>query len=254
MKLVRHASFTVTASLLALGLVACGGDQKTEPKTPETTGASTASMPASDMPPAPATPATSDTSGTGSMGSTSGSGSTGSTTPAETPPTDENIAAIAGAANTSEIEQGKLASTKAKDAKVKKFGTKMVTDHGDVGKKHTELLKKTKMTPQDNATSTMITSESGKTIEQLKTATGADFDKIYIDAQVKDHQMLLDALDQKLIPNAKNADLKAELTAIRPKVEAHLKMAQDIQKGLGATGTAGSTGTGTSTGTTAPKK
>jgi putative membrane protein len=247
MKFVRHATFTVIASALALGIVGCGGDQKSEPKSPETTGAATTAM-ASDMtPPAPTTPATppADTAGTGSMGSTSGGGGMGSTTPAESPPTDENIAAIAGAANTSEIEQGKLASTKAKDPKVKKFGAMMVTDHGDVAKKHTELLKKTKMTPQDNSMSTMITSDSTKVIEQLKTATGAEFDKMYIDAQVKDHQMLLDALDQKLIPNAKNADLKAELTSIRPKVEAHLKQAQEIQKTLG---------TGTSTGTGMPKK
>lgn len=53
-----------------------------------------------------------------------------------------------------------------------------------------------------------------------------------IDAQVKAHQEVLDAFDNKLIPSARDASLKANLQQVRPMVAAHLKDAQDIQKAL----------------------
>jgi putative membrane protein len=256
MKFARHASFIAISSVLALGLIGCGGGPKQEAKTPETTSAPATVTPTETTP--PSTTPTTDTTGTGSMGSTSGTGSMGATSaPAEAPMTDENIAAIAGAANTAEVDQGKLAATKAKDPKVKKFGAMMATDHGEVATKHAELLKKTKLMPVENATSTMLASDASKLMDSLKAATGADFDKTYIDAQVKEHMTLLEMLDTKLIPNAKNPDLKSELTSIRTKVAAHLKAAQDLQNGLGMSSTPTmSTGKGTTTTTTGapPKK
>jgi predicted outer membrane protein len=40
---------------------------------------------------------------------------------------------------------------------------------------------------------------------------------------VKAHQEVLDALDNKLIPNAQDASLKANLQQVRPTVAQHLK-------------------------------
>jgi putative membrane protein len=45
---------------------------------------------------------------------------------------------------------------------------------------------------------------------------------------------VLEAIDNKLIPNAKNAQLKQALTEFRPKVQEHLQKAQEIQQKLGA--------------------
>jgi hypothetical protein len=91
-------------------------------------------------------------------------------------------------------------------------------------------------------------------------------DKIYIDMQVADHQMVLDTLDRDIIPNVDNAEFKKSLQDFRPKVEAHLTNALQIQKSLmnapqkksgtstgsdstspsGNEGTRGTSGTGTS--------
>jgi putative membrane protein len=62
-----------------------------------------------------------------------------------------------------------------------------------------------------------------ETLASPKTTTGSDFDRAYIDAQVKAHQEVLDALDNKLIPNAQDASLKANLQQVRPTVAQHLK-------------------------------
>jgi hypothetical protein len=43
---------------------------------------------------------------------------------------------------------------------------------------------------------------------------------------------VLDLIDNQLAPNAKSSEMKALLQSLRPKVEGHLKHAQDIQKAL----------------------
>src|SRR5205823_979184 len=117
-------------------------------------------------------------------------------------------------------------------ARVKKFAQMMIADHGAAIAKQDDIVKKNKITPSDNATSQQLQSDVQSTMSSLKSATGGDFDHAYIDAQVKQHQTVLDTIDNKLLPNVKNADLKATIQGIRPKVEAHLKEAQDIQKSL----------------------
>ena len=46
---------------------------------------------------------------------------------------------------------------------------------------------------------------------------------------------MLDSIDNKLIPNAKNAQLKTALTDFRPKIQEHMQKAQEIQQKLGTT-------------------
>jgi putative membrane protein len=95
-----------------------------------------------------------------------------------------------------------------------------------------KLVTKLKVTPQDNQMSLQLTTDSKQLVDTLRGEKGAQFDKDYIDAQVKEHRDLLDLLDNKVIPQAKAPELKTELQAVRTRVEAHLKVAEDIQKKL----------------------
>ena len=65
-----------------------------------------------------------------------------------------------------------------------------------------------------------------------KSLKGTNFDASYVDTQVKEHQTVLDLLDQKLIPAAKSADVKAYLADVRPKIALHLQHARDLQKAM----------------------
>jgi putative membrane protein len=70
-------------------------------------------------------------------------------------------------------------------------------------------------------------------MSSLKSSSGgSDFDRAYIDAQVKEHTKVLELLDNKLIPQAQNADLIKALQGIRSKVASHLQEAQDLQASL----------------------
>ena len=147
-------------------------------------------------------------------------------------PTDAQIAHIAVTANDIDIDHGKDAKGRTKNAEVKAFAERMITDHTGVNDKAAALAKKLNLTPEDNPTSQALKAagDSAKTANDK--LSGADFDKAYISNEVAYHQNVLNALDQTLIPNAQNAELKALLQQVRPAVDAHLKMAQQIQAKL----------------------
>lgn len=156
--------------------------------------------------------------------------------PAMEPLSDAQIVMVADVANSAEIETSKLAQTKAKDAKVKKFAAMMVKDHGAAQKKQATLVKQAKIAPAESPLSTGLKSETDAGVKSLKDAKGADFDRAYVALQVKMHQDTLDALDKRLLPSAQNPELKTLLTEMRATVEAHLKEAKELEASLGEAG------------------
>jgi putative membrane protein len=145
---------------------------------------------------------------------------------------DAQIASIVVTANQVDIDAGKLASSMAANADVKKFGEQMVTDHTGVNKQATELVTKLKVTPQDNPTSASLKSGGAENVANLKKLKGAAFDKAYVDHEVAYHQQVLDAIDKTLIPSAKNEELKALIVKVRPAFVGHLEHAKKIQASL----------------------
>jgi len=143
--------------------------------------------------------------------------------------TDAQIASIVVTANQVDIDAGTLAVSKASKEDVKKFAQQMVTDHTGVNKQATELVTKLHVTPQDNPTSQSLKIGGEKNVTHLKTLSGAAFDKAYIDQEVTYHEAVLKAVEQTLIPNAQNVELKALLVKVRPAFVAHLEHAKQVQ-------------------------
>jgi putative membrane protein len=177
------------------------------------------------------TPSTGTTTTTGGSVGTTGGGTSGAGSTSNL--SDEQIVAITTAANTGEIQQAQLVKDRTQNAQIRKFAEHMIHDHGQLKADGQKLVTKLKLTPQDNQMSLQLTSDSKQLVDTLRGEKGAQFDKDYIDAQVKEHRDLLDALDNKMIPQAQNAEIKTALQNARTKVEAHLKLAEDIQKNLG---------------------
>ena len=143
--------------------------------------------------------------------------------------TDAQIAAIVVAANQVDIDAGLLAESKASQENVKQFAQVMVIDQTDVNKQATDLVASLTVTPQDNPTSQSLKTGGEKNVAHLKTLSGASFDKAYIAQEVTYHDLVLNALDKTLIPNAQNAELKALLGTMRPVFVRHLAHAKRVQ-------------------------
>lgn len=149
-----------------------------------------------------------------------------------TPPNDAQIAKIVLVANTVDVDHGKYVVKKTESADVKAFAQTMVRDHSAVNDKAIALAKKLGVTPEDSATSKGLHDNGKAELKKLKKLKGAAFDKAYVDNEVSYHVAVIDVLDKVLIPNTKNAELKALLKSSRPVFVAHLKHAKMLQKQL----------------------
>jgi putative membrane protein len=147
-------------------------------------------------------------------------------------PTDPQIAMIAVTADNVDIEAGKLAESKTSNPKVKEFAQLMVRDHTSVNNQATQLAKKLNLTPEESATSRSLKSDGDKMVKKLKGMSGAEFDKAYIDNEVTYHESVMKVVDGTLIPNAKNAELKALLESAKPIFVSHLNHAKEAQASL----------------------
>ena len=152
--------------------------------------------------------------------------------PAAAPLTDEQIVKITGTVDKGEIEQAKLAQKKAKNPRVKKFAAHMISQHSKSKKKGETLAKDNKLTVAESSVATDLEGKASEHLESLKNADAKDFDRTYTDAQVMQHQAVLDLLNSQLIPNASHPDLKAQLEEARGMVETHLVEAREIQTAL----------------------
>jgi putative membrane protein len=156
----------------------------------------------------------------------------GQTSSSSSAPTDPQIAMIAVTADNVDIEAGKLAAGKTSNQKVKEFAELMVRDHTSVNNQATALAKKLNVTPEESATSRKLKSDGDKLIKKLEGLSGAAFDKAYIDNEVSYHEAVIDVVNNTLIPNAKNAELKALLESAGPIFTSHLNHAKEAQASL----------------------
>jgi putative membrane protein len=148
------------------------------------------------------------------------------------PPNDAQIAQIVLTADTVDVDYGKLAVKKTKNAEVKAFAETMIRDHTAVNDKAAALAKKINLTPEASETSKSLSANGEKELAKLKKMHGAEFDKAGIGNEVSYDEAGIGVLKSTLVPEAKNADLKALLETGKPIFESHLEHAKTLQKSL----------------------
>ena len=126
-------------------------------------------------------------------------------------PTDPQIAHIAYTAGRIDIDSAKLALEKSHNKKVRAFAQEMERDHKAVNDKALALVKKLNVTPEDNATSQSLAAAADAKHKELAGLSGAAFDKAYVDNEVAYHKTVNGALQDTLIPDAGNPELKSLL-------------------------------------------
>jgi putative membrane protein len=126
-------------------------------------------------------------------------------------PTDPQIAHIAYTAGVIDVAAAKQALAKTSNKDVKEFAENMVRDHEAVNKQALDLVKKLKVTPEDNDTSKSLSKNAAAKLDELAKLKGADFDKAYVANEVAYHKAVDSALETLLIPSASNAELKSLL-------------------------------------------
>jgi putative membrane protein len=138
---------------------------------------------------------------------------------------DPTIVAIFDAANTWDIETGKLAQEKGTTKDVREFGAMLVHDHTMVRQQGRDLAKKLGVTPtppKDFA----LAKDHAEAMKQLRAAKGKEFDRVFLENEVHFHKAVIDAVNQTLMPAIQNQQLKDLVTRVAPAFQAHMVAAQ----------------------------
>jgi putative membrane protein len=143
-------------------------------------------------------------------------------------PTDPQIAHIAYTAGVIDVTAGKQAISKSKNKAVVAFAEDMVRDHEAVNKQALDLVKKLKVTPEDNDTSKALSKDAAVKQTELSKLSGSAYDKAYVANEVAYHKAVNGALETMLIPSANNAELKDLLQTGLKIFQGHLKHAEHV--------------------------
>jgi len=143
-------------------------------------------------------------------------------------PTDPQIAHIAYTAGVIDIAAAKQAIGKAGNKDVKSFAQDMVRDHEAVNKQALDLVKKLKVTPEDNDTSKTLSKQAAEKLAELAKLKGAEYDKAYVANEVAYHKAVNSALETQLIPSANNAELKSLLQTGLKIFQGHQQHAEHV--------------------------
>lgn len=135
----------------------------------------------------------------------------------------DNFWTTAAQGGMAEVELGKLAASKAANAEVKSFAQMMVTDHTKANNELKDLAAKNNIVlPKE------VSSTHKSLMDDLNKATGADFDKTYVDAMVDDHEEDVKMFEDKA-QNSTDPNVKAFAAKTLPTLKKHLEMIKAIQ-------------------------
>jgi putative membrane protein len=146
--------------------------------------------------------------------------------------TNPNIVALLDEANKADSAAGALAVRKASSPEVKEFGKLMMSEHHTLRVQGEQLAKKLGVSPQPPANDPVQAAAQSEMAALESAPKGAEFDRTYIEQEVKIHQAVLD-LAEKAHGSTDNAELKALIEQAKPIIQKHLDRAEEIQKKLG---------------------
>jgi putative membrane protein len=138
---------------------------------------------------------------------------------------DPTIVAIFDAANTWDIETGKLAEKKGTTKDVREFGAMLVHDHTMVRQQGRDLAKKLGVTPTPPKDFAMAKDHEAA-MKKLRAAKGKEFDRAFLENEVQFHKAVIDAVNETLMPAIQNQQLKDLVTRVAPAFQAHMQAAQ----------------------------
>jgi putative membrane protein len=121
-----------------------------------------------------------------------------------------------------EVELGRLAATRAASPRVKEFGQRMVDDHGKANNELKQIAKQESVTLPET-----MTDQHREEVSRLSNLQGAEFDRAYMQAMLKDHQEDVEKFRQEA-SSGKDSSVRDFAKKTLPVLQSHLKMAQDI--------------------------
>lgn len=146
--------------------------------------------------------------------------------------TDAKILSSLIVLNKNEIAAANTAQQKSANHAVRNYAESMNKAHSRNLQEAERLSQKLDVAPKQGQTAAQLQRKGRQELAALNRLQNHAFDRAYINSMVKDHAAALQLLDQRLIPQATNPQLRQYLEATRANVAQHLKQAQAVQNQL----------------------
>jgi len=130
--------------------------------------------------------------------------------------------------NMFEIQSSQAAVNKTQNSEVRNFAQRMVTDHTQAGEKMQTAA-------QGVTIPTALDQEHAQMLQKLQQASGNEFDRPYVDAQVDGHQKAV-ALFEGYAQNGDNAQLKQFAQQTLPTLRDHLQQITRVRDEMSRSG------------------
>ena len=148
------------------------------------------------------------------------------------PMTDANILSTLGVLNGAEMTEARVARRRANNGSVKGLADLLLSDHAQMQSGLDSLAKAKNIVPAAGPRAQALQTETKSERERLEQLTGAEFDRAYVQAQVKAHEEAI-AEANRLAGVAQDGDLRAAIQRALPKLQTHLDSARAVEQRLG---------------------
>jgi putative membrane protein len=138
--------------------------------------------------------------------------------------TDNEFVMKAASSGMAEVAIGKVGQEKAKDAEVKKFADRVVTDHTKANEQLIRIAKDAGITVPDKPDAM-----HEEKVKKFQSASGGDFDKDFIHHMVESHTKGVE-LFTKASKELKNEQLRSFAEKTLPTLKEHLEIAKRLHK------------------------
>jgi putative membrane protein len=133
---------------------------------------------------------------------------------------------VGSEAGTAYADRGTAA---AEHVDVETFAQVVRADHAALRENYAELANRSGVSPTDNAVSRDLRAASQRGSERLDGLAGPAFDEAFLQSTIEFYQVLLDAIDSRLLASAREQQLRTTLRNARPTYEAHLQRALQLR-------------------------
>lgn len=142
---------------------------------------------------------------------------------------DAQIVTALNASDRADIAQCRFALKQSNDDRVQRLARAMIADHTHSEYAQTAVANSLALTDAGSSLSHELGRDAEETMRTFGPLTGAAFNRSFVDAQVSEHQKMLDIIDSQLLPQAKSASVKQLLQQTRAKIVEHVKLAKDLR-------------------------
>ena len=134
--------------------------------------------------------------------------------------------------NTMEIQLSRMAAKQATSPAVKRLATQLVTDHSKNRQEVTALAKKLNVSLTPAAGGDVSASDSAAMPAELQGASGAEFDRAFVQHQIQLHQNNIQKIQSQLLPAVQEPQLTTYLQKTLKALQGHLATLEKTEQQL----------------------